>query len=208
MLDWSLIYERLKERIQAFGVSVAVQPMRLETTGVFDGLSITTNSAYDQETRCHNIAHSFGHITQWSLDFAHFEALYKTLHAAKENKAAAPEALETALQLFRAYEEEASQYATWLLDDTGNSAALSAFTNFARADIEVIVAFHREGSAPVWQDFFTDWNARVARGELEIRPFKPKPVPPFTPVHISPREVIRARAPSPGKVMSSARANQ
>src|SRR5262249_58787730 len=106
MPDWSLVYGRLKARIESFGVSVRAAPMLQDTTGVFDGLSITTNSNYDLETRCHNIAHSLGHIVQWSLDYPRFEALYNALHDAKDNKAAAPEALERALEHFRASEEE------------------------------------------------------------------------------------------------------
>jgi hypothetical protein len=164
--------------------------MGLETTGVFDGLTITTNTAYDAETRCYNIAHSFGHITQWSLDYPRFQALYDDLHAAKAAKAAHPEALEAALRRFRQYEEEASGYAAWLLADTGCADAVPSFTLFARADLETIVAFHRDGAAPPWHHFFADWSAAVARGEREAPPFTPKPIPAFTPVAMAPQEVI------------------
>jgi hypothetical protein len=191
MLNWSMIYDRLKARIESCGVSVTSRVMGLETTGVFDGLSITTNTAFEPETRCHNIAHSFGHIVQWSLDFPRFHALYESLHAAKTNKAAAPWTLELALQHVRAYEEEASQYAVWLLEATDSSDAVGDFTNFARADIEAIVVFHRNGAAPIWDRFFAEWNERVARGELHVQPFIPKPIPPFTPIAIPAREVIR-----------------
>jgi hypothetical protein len=191
MPDWAGVYERLRARIEAAGVAVRAVRMGLETTGVFDGLSITTNTAYGLETRCHNVAHSFGHIAQWSLDFPGFQRLYDDLHAAKAHKAADPERLRRALGHFRAYEEEASQYAAWLLHATGNADALPAFTNFARADIEVIVAFHRDGAAPVWHTFFDDWNARLGRGEFHLRGFEPKPIPPFTPVAIPPQEVIQ-----------------
>jgi hypothetical protein len=191
MSDWPLVYERLKARIESRGVVVFAQRLVLEVTGVFDGLSITTNTAYDLETRCYNIAHSFGHIAQWCLDYARFQQLYDDLHAAKANKHADPAALERALQRFRTYEEEASQYAAWLLLDTDNSDILARFTNFARADIEAIVAFHRDGRAPVWHRLFDDWNAKVARGEQELRSFEPRPIPAFKPLHIEPQEVIR-----------------
>jgi hypothetical protein len=97
MLDWSGVYQRLKARIEALGVRVEARRLGFETTGIFDGLSITTNSDYDLETCCHNIAHSLGHIAQWSLDYPQFQKLYDDLHAAQANKQADPDALERAL---------------------------------------------------------------------------------------------------------------
>jgi hypothetical protein len=191
MVVWATVYESLKARIQGCGVRVVARPLGLETTGVFDGLSVTTNTSYDPETRCHNIAHSFGHIVQWSLDYPGQQQLYDDLHAAKAHKAADPGALERALQRFRAYEEEASQYATWLLADSGNPDAVAAFTNFARADIEAIVAFHRDGVAPVWREFFHRWNSEREAGKCRVQPFEPKAIPPFSPRRIEPQEVIR-----------------
>src|SRR5262249_47686752 len=177
MADWANVYERLKARIEACGVRVHARPLGFETTGVFDGLSITTSTSYDLQTRCHNIAHSLGHIAQWCLDYTGQQRLYDDLHAAQANKAVDPAALERALVRFRAYEEEASQYATWLLADCGCADALPAFTNFARADIEAIVAFHRDGIAPVWHEFFDRWSREQAAG---VRPFEPQPTPHFT----------------------------
>jgi hypothetical protein len=191
MTDWKQVYARLKARIEANGVRVLAEQMGHDTTGVFDGLTITTNTDCDLETRCYNIAHSFGHITQWSLNYAHHRRLYDTLYAAKANKDNDPQALEQALARFRAYEEDASRYAAWLLIDTGSALVLPSFANFARADIEEIVEHHRHGHAPAWKRFFAEWNARVARGELTIRPFEPLPIPPFTPVHIAPQAVIQ-----------------
>jgi hypothetical protein len=191
MPDWATVYERLRARIEAGGVRVLARPLGFETTGVFDGLSVTTSTSYDLDTRCHNIAHSFGHIAQWSLDYPRWKRLYEELHAAKAGKAADPARLERALQDFRGYEEEASQYAAWLLTEAGCADALPAFTNFARADIEAIVGFHRDGIAPVWQQFFDSWNSEVARGTRRLRAFEPKPIPPFTPLPIEPQEVIQ-----------------
>src|SRR4029077_16804211 len=112
MVDWANVYERLKARIEACGVRVRAQPLGFETTGIFDGLSIPPNTSYELETRCHNIAHSLGHIVQWSLDYTGQQQLYDDLHTGKTYKAADPGALERALHRFRGYEEEASQYAT------------------------------------------------------------------------------------------------
>jgi hypothetical protein len=191
-LDWTAIHERLKNRIEAAGVSVRSQKLGPQTTGVFDGTSITTNSECDLETQSHNMGHAFGHIVQWSLEGPRFEALYETLYAAKEHKQADPAALERALEAFRLYEEQASEYAAWLLIETGNRAALASFTPFARADIEAIVSYHRDGVAPIWNEFFTEWKARAARGEFEVREFVARSIPSFTPRHIAPQEVIRA----------------
>ena len=95
------------------------------------------------------------------------------------------------MRRFRAYEEEASCYAAWLIAECGSADALPAFTNFARADIEVIVAFHRDGAAPPWHAFFDHWNRDVQRGATRVVPFEPKPIPPFEPRHIEPQEVIQ-----------------
>jgi len=189
--DWGRIQERLTARIEASGVRVRCQRLGPETTGVFDGLSITTNSACDRQTQCHNMGHAFGHIAQWSLDGAGCRKLYENLHRAKDRKREDPAALERALREFRIYEEDASAYAAWLLIDTGNSAALPAFTRFARADIEAIVSYHRDGVAPIWIEFFEAWQAQAARGEFAIEEFVPRQIPPFTPRAIEPQEVVQ-----------------
>lgn len=191
-IDWTAVRERLKDRIELSGVRVASRKLGPQTTGVFDGLSITTNSECDRETQCHNLGHSFGHIAQWSLEGARCQMLYDALYAAQERKHDDPAALERALDAFRQYEEEASSYAAWLFRETGNSAALDSFTPFARADIEAIVTYHRDGVAPLWSDFFEAWQRKAARGEIEVREFVPKPIPPFTPRQIAPQEVIQA----------------
>src|SRR5262249_2031692 len=145
MVDWANVYNRLKARIESYGIAVEERRLGFETTGIFDGLSITTNVEYDTQTRCHNIAHSLGHIVQWSLDYPQCQQLYDGLNAAKAGKSEDRAGLERALLHFREYEEEASQYAAWLLGDIGSPEALADFTNFARADIEAIVGFHRHG---------------------------------------------------------------
>jgi hypothetical protein len=191
-LDWGRIHERLKRRIESAGVRVDCRSLGRETTGIFDGRTITTNCECDLETRCHNMGHAFGHIVQWSVATTRCERLYEALYAAKERRREDPQGLERALEDFRRYEEEASGYAAWLLVDTDNSAALQPFTHFARADIEAIVSYHRDGIAPIWNDFFAEWLARVARGEIEYHDFVPRPIPEFAPRPIAPQEVIRA----------------
>jgi hypothetical protein len=190
-IDWSAIFTKLKDRIESTGVCVLTMRLGPQTTGVFDGLSITTNSECDLETRSHNLVHSFGHIVQWSLERPRCESLYETLNVAKERGHEDTLALERALSEFREYEEEASGYAAWLLIDTGSAEALASFTPFARADIEAIVRYHRDGIAPIWREFFAKWQARAARKEIDVIPFDPKPIPPFTPCQIAPQEIIR-----------------
>ena len=189
--DWGSIHQRLKDRIEASGVCVKCQSLGPETTGVFDGLSITTNSGCDRQTQCHNMGHAFGHIVQWSLAGARCQELYDRLYRAKDRKREDPPALERALDVFRLYEEEASGYAAWLLIDTGNAMALASFTPFARADIEAIVSYHRDGVAPIWSEFFEAWKARVTRGEIAVKEFVSRQIPPFTPVSIEPQEVVQ-----------------
>jgi len=191
MLSWQRIYDDLRDRIESYGVKVLARQLGFETTGVFDGLTITTNVDYDWETRCHNIAHSIGHIAQWSLEYERFRTLYDELYAAQARKRADAQPLEQALLRFRAYEEEASQYAAWLFEVTGWKQVLPAFTVFARADIEAIAGFHRDGIAPIWRTFFAEFQAKIARGEIVVSPFTPKPIPPFTPRLIGAQEVIQ-----------------
>ncbi len=196
-LDWNAVFERLKERIESSGVRVTSRKLGPQTTGIFDGSSITTNSECDLETQCHNLGHAFGHIVQWSVDGLRCRALYDALDAAKERQGEDAQALEQALDEFRRYEEEASGHAAWLLEETGHAAALDSFTPFARADIEAIVSYHREGVAPIWKEFFAAWQARAARGEFQVRRFAPRMIPPFTPVAIAAQEVIRGVRDSP-----------
>lgn len=188
--DWACVLDRLTACIEGLGVRVESAKLGPQTTGVFDGASITTNADCDVETRCHNVAHALGHIVQWSVDGPRCEALYEELNAAKAARDDSVR-LNAALQAFRSYEEQASGYAVWLLAETGCEGAIESFTRFARADIEAIVTYHREGAAPIWSDFFTTWNERVARGEVMVQPFDPEPIPTFSPRAIAPQEVIR-----------------
>lgn len=189
--NWVGVRGTLTNRIEAAGVRVEFRRLGAGTTGVFDGSSITVNSACDLETQCHNLVHSFGHIVQWSLERSRCEKLYDALYAAKAGQRDDRTELEAALGAFREYEEEASRYAAWLLIDTGNSRALPSFHLFARADIEAIIEYHRHGVAPIWKNFYSDWRDRYIRGEFELRPFVPKAIPRFTPVAITPQEVIQ-----------------
>ena len=47
------------------------------------------------------------------------------------------------------------------------------------------------GKAPPWGEFFARWKAKVARGEMGVRPYRPRPIPPFRPVKIRNQEVVQ-----------------
>jgi hypothetical protein len=53
--------------------------------------------------------------------------------------------------------------------------------------------FHRTGKEPRWLDFFAEWKTRIAKGEIRIEPFRPKPVVGFRPVRIEKQEVLQER---------------
>lgn len=191
MCNWTKISRDLTTYIESVGVDVRSEKLGFETTGTFDGISLTTNIDCDWETRCHNMAHSLGHIVQWSLDPVKFETLYADLRVAKASQPIDVAAIEKILTRFRDYEVEASEYAVWLLTEIGHADVIPRFTNFARADIEAIIGYHRDGIAPIWEDFYRAWNERVATGGQPVESFALKPIPKFTPVRIVEKRVIR-----------------
>jgi len=191
MSDWQAVFARLERRVTAAGVTVRREILGPETTGIFDGTSITMNAACDVETQCHNMGHAFGHIIQWSLHETECQALYDNLYRAKDRRDEAPQELEQALSAFREYEEEASQYAAGLLLEVDCAWATPAFTLFARADIEAIVSYHRTGVAPIWDEFFAAWREQARLGTIQVAPFAPLAIPAFVPIGIEPQEVVR-----------------
>jgi len=54
------VFSKLVARIPASGIEIILASMDIETPGMFDGLSITINSAHEAEARCYYLAHSFG----------------------------------------------------------------------------------------------------------------------------------------------------
>lgn len=189
--DWRSVFARLARRLSRAGVTVRREILGPETTGIFDGTSITLNATCDLETQCHNMGHAFGHIIQWSVAEAQCQVLYDELYRGKDRAAEAPADLERALLAFREYEVEASRYAVGLLLEVECAWAVPAFTNFARADIEAIVSYHRTGTAPIWDEFFAEWRNDVNRGTIHITPFEPLAIPSFIPIGIAPQQVVR-----------------
>jgi hypothetical protein len=185
------LYADLRSRAEALALRVTEEPLPLETAGKFDSRSVTMNSAYDLEARCFYLVHAVGSIARWCEQPEESKDVFIELRTARKHRQADPGRLERALVPYRAFEEAASEHAVWLLADLGYGEIIPRYTNFARADLEALTAFHRSGVAPVWRDFFAAWNARVQRGEQPVPPYQPKPVPPLRPVRMHQQEVLQ-----------------
>jgi hypothetical protein len=174
------------------GIQVNDVALGPETPGAFDGPTVTLNPVYDAASRAFILAHSLGSVVVWAVDYARSQAVYDDLRAAKKAKDSDRDRFEHALAAWSAFEEAASEYAVGLLAEVGHDWAVRPYTEFARADLEMMLAFHRDGRAPVWREFFADWRGRAACGEVHVQPYLPRPTPPgFRPLRIRPQEVVR-----------------
>lgn len=185
-MSWGVEYGQLVQRVQRHGVVVRSEACAENVLGSFDGVSITTRCDLDIATRCHVVAHCFGHTVQWALDFSGHAHLYHELGAAKRGTDKVD--LVDVLERFRRYEEVASEYGAALF--APDSPYLSEFANFSRADIEFIIAYHRGDRVPGWSSFFAKWNQEVAQGVRAVEPFLRRSIPDFTPRHVPERKVI------------------
>lgn len=195
--DFAEAVRRLRRRAEDYGIRVKVERLGPDTPGRFDGLSITSNETYGPAETYYYLAHALGSVVRWSLDPDPWRAMFEELDAAKANRHGDPVRLERALERYRAYEDGASEYAVWLLQDLGMAAVVPPYNNFGRADIESMVEYHRTGRQPVWRDFFARWNAEVARGERQVLPYVPRPVPPFRPAPMRPQEIRQEQGETP-----------
>ena len=184
------LFADLERFISSNGIQVRFRQMEDEKPGEFDGPSITVNPAHDREACSFYLAHSFGSIYQWSTDSDHAKKVFETLRDAKMEKGAE---FEKALEVWRTFEETSSEHAAWTLEAIGHARVIDPYTVFFRADIEAMTIFHRTGKEPAWPDFFAEWKQRIARGELRVDPFRPKPVARFRPVPIEKQEVLQER---------------
>src|SRR5436190_18228386 len=169
----------LRRFVESYGVQVRLQPMPIEKPGKFDGLSITLNPRHDVVAAAFYLAHSFGSVAQWSLDFAGSEKVFENLREAKKRRRQAPVVFEAALARYRTFEHTSSEHAVWTLAEAGHPGAIEPYTIFFRAGIEAMTIFHRTGKAPNWPRFYTRWKRGVERGEIRAVPFIPRPVPRF-----------------------------
>jgi hypothetical protein len=184
------LFADLERCIAAHGVCVRLRTMEVEKPGEFDGPSITINPQHDRDARCYYLAHSFGSIYQWSTDSGHARKVFEDLRDAKKDTG--PQ-FEAALEAWRTFEETSSDHAVWTLAEIGHGDAVDAYTIFFRADIEAMTIFHRTGKEPRWPDFFAEWKEKVANGSIQIEPFRPKPIYPFTPIRVEKQEVLQER---------------
>jgi hypothetical protein len=184
------LFEDLERFVRSHGVAVRPREMDVETPGEFDGPTITINPVHNREALSYYLAHSFGSIYQWSSNFEHAQNVFDALRDAK--KGTRPH-FEQALERWRRFEEVSSEHAVWVLGEVGHAHAIDPYTVFFRADIEAMTIFHRTGKEPRWPDFFADWKEKIARGEIRLDPFRPKPVGRFTPVPIEKQEVVQER---------------
>ena len=57
--------------------------------------------------------------------------------------------------------------------------------------MEAMRVFHSTGQAPVWRDFFTDWNEQVRHGARTITPLAARPIPDFRATPIPKQEIVQ-----------------
>jgi hypothetical protein len=186
------VFQDLKRFITDRRVEVLTRAMDVEKPGEFDGPTITINPVHDLEACCYYLVHSFGSIYQWSTDFQHAQKVFAELRDAKGQDITGSRFV-SAVNAWRRFEETSSEHAIWVLEKSGHSDAIPGYTVFFRADLEAMTTFHRTGKEPRWPEFFADWKDRVARGEIDIEPFRPKAAPPFRPVKIEKQEVVQER---------------
>jgi hypothetical protein len=190
-MNYDDLFSRLSTRAAAYGVRVKRDSLGPETPATFDGPTVTIDRSCEEDACCYYLAHALGSIFQWSSDTAGTRAVYGELRQAKAVRSKDPGRMETALDRYLAFEELSSDHAVWLLADLGRSDAIPGYTLFFRADLAAMAQLHRSGVAPIWREFYPAFKEAVARGELGVAPFVPRPILPFQAVRIDPQEVVR-----------------
>jgi hypothetical protein len=185
------LIERLGTWAEKVGIRVQSERFGPETAAKFDGLSVTLNPVFLAEDRAYYLAHALGTIVTWSLHVPNCQAVIDDLRDAKAGHGTTP--LEEAIARYRAFEERTSEYAVGLLSEIGCPEFVHSYSNFMRADLEAMTEYHRRGTAPVWRDFFAEWNRDVAAGRRAVHPFRTAPVPQFHPARIPLQEVLQKR---------------
>jgi hypothetical protein len=189
--DFGRLYAELSRRAGEYGVRVISRRLPPETPAKFDGPTVALDPGYDLESRCYYLAHALGSTAQWSADPSGTRAVFDELHAAERSRRADPARFERAVVEHLAFEERSSRHAVWLLMDVEHDWAVPGYTTFFRADLAAVAEYHRSGVAPVWREFYPKWKEKVARGEVTVEPFAPRPVLAFRAVPIPTQEVLR-----------------
>lgn len=191
LADLETLYAALVKRANRFGINVRQAELDDEVPGEFDGPTITLNEDYDAAERAFYLAHSIGSIATWSIDPDRSQQVFRELRQAKRGASSDPARLERALTAYESFENVTWEFAVWLLEETGHAGFVSAFTNFGRADMEAMEIFHRTRKAPVWREFFTEWNEQVRQGRRSVRPFISRSIPPFQAIAIPKQEIVQ-----------------
>jgi hypothetical protein len=181
----------LVTRAREYGIRVEQADLDDEVPGVFDGPTITLNREYDAVERAFYLAHSIGSIAEWSLRFDPSKRVFDALKHAKQVRNSDEARFQSALEAYLAFENRTWETATWLLQDTQHAEFVARFTTFGRADLESMRIFHSTGKAPVWREFFAQWNDEVQRGTRTIEPFVARPIPKFKAVRIPKQEIVQ-----------------
>lgn len=181
----------LSKRASAMGIKVSEKRLDPDTPGLFDGSSITINPLYDNEEEAYYLAHTVGTIAKWSVDNEASKSAFQELWAAKQTQDRPR--LEKAVAAWREFEESASGYAVWLLDNIGYHDVIPGYIKFARADLDRMTVFHLTGEIPAWKEFRKQWNEQVERGEKKIDRFRAEPLPRFKPLPMPVEQILQNR---------------
>jgi hypothetical protein len=176
---------------QANGIQVTEGRMEAGKAGEFDGLAVRLNESYDLFEKTYYLVHALGSIVRWSLS-QDIQGMFDELRDAKTSDD--PARLEMAIERYRRFEIESSEFAVWLLAQVGLADLVQSYTNFMRADLEALTMFHRTSHAPVWRDFFAQWNDEVATGERHPPSFSSQQIPPFVSRKIERQEILQKQA--------------
>jgi hypothetical protein len=183
------VYRDVRSWAETHEIRVYARRLKPGRAGTFDGLTVTMNSVYPGEERVYYLAHALGSIVRWSLSESETAKLFNELRNSKSADDRAR--LERAVERYRAFEVESSEFAVWLLAKLEHADVIPSYTNFMRADLEALTEFHRSGRAPVWREFFSCWNQAVAAGHQLVLPFEPKAIPALTPQRIENQEILQ-----------------
>lgn len=185
------IERRLHRWARDHGIEVQDVELPAGTAGQFNGVNIRMNTTFSSEERVYYLAHALGSIAIWSLHKDTVQAMFAELRAAKESLAR--ERLLHAIDSFRDFEINSSEYAVWLLRELDSEWCIATYTNFMRADLESMIIFHTTDRAPVWSEFFGTWNREVREGKRQVRVFSERAVPEFRAVRIEQQEILQAQ---------------
>ena len=189
--DLERLNDELVKRAARYGIKVGHADLDEKVPGEFDGPTITLNKEYDAAERAFYLAHSIGSIAEWSIHFDRSRQVFDELRQAKRERTSNAARLQRALSAYLAFENTTWEFAVWLLEDTGHGRFVAAFTNFGRADMEAMRVFHTTGKAPVWREFFAQWNEQVRQGSRTLTPLAARPIPEFQAVKIPKQEIVQ-----------------